>query len=71
MKTIYIDLVLDNGELVRIEVPAKFENEAYDSIENAMKIGDWWSPSRFAGASAAFMGMYIDRVSMKRVVAML
>jgi hypothetical protein len=71
MKTTYIDLVLDNGELVRIEVPSKFEDEAHDSLENAMKIGEWWCPHRFEGASASFMGMSLDRVSMKRVVATL
>lgn len=67
----YIDLVLDNGEIVRIEVPNKFEDQAYDTIENAMKRGDWWSPHQFDGCSAEYLGLSLRRINMKKVVGML
>jgi hypothetical protein len=66
-----VDLVLDNGELVRIDCPSKFEDEMFDSIEHAMKRGDWWSPGRHEGCTASYLGMRLDRVAMRRVVAML
>lgn len=71
MKTTYIDLVLNTGELVRIECPNKHEDDLYESIENAMKRRDWWSPSRFDGCSATFMGLHIGRVNMAQVVGAL
>lgn len=67
----YADLVLDTGELVRIQCPAEFEDEFYDSLEHAMKRGDWWSTSRFDGCRAEFMGMNMERISMRRVAGML
>lgn len=68
---IYIDLVLDNGDLVRIECPGKYENELYESIENTMRTRQWWSPESFDGCSAQFQGMYLERVNMGRVVGIL
>ena len=67
----FTDLVLDTGELVRIECPEKFHDELYDSLDNCRKRGDWWCPSRFDGCRAEFMGMSLDRVDMKRVIGML
>lgn len=56
MKTIYVDLMLDTGELVRIEAPAGVDDDLYESLENAMKRGDWWSPGlrRLAHLRARF-----------------
>lgn len=67
----YIDLVMDNGELVRIAVPEKRIDEAHDTIENTMKRREWWSVNQWEGCSAEYMGHSIDRVNMGRVVAML
>jgi len=67
----YIDLVLDNGELVRIEYPDKHEDELLCSVENAMKRRDWWSPDRFDGCQATCLGMLMRRVNMGKVVGML
>lgn len=67
----YIDLVMDNGELVRIEVPEKHEDECWDAIENAMKIRDWFSPARWDGCTAKYLGMILTRVNMGKVVAAL
>lgn len=67
----FADLVLDTGELVRIQCPAEFEDEFYDSLEHAMKRGDWWAPNRFNGCRAEFLGVGLDRVNMRRVVGML
>lgn len=66
-----LDLLMDNGELVRIECPTKHHDALYDSIEHAMKRGDWWSPGRFDGCTAEYMGMALDRVAMRRVVGIL
>jgi len=66
-----VDLVLEGGELVRIECPTKHEDELHDTLRNAMKIRDWWSPSRFDGCSAQYLGMYLDRVNMGKVVGIL
>jgi hypothetical protein len=71
MTTIFVDLVLDNGELIRIECPSKFEDQLYDTIENAMKIRDWWSPNQFGGCTAAYLGLSLDRVNMARVIGTL
>lgn len=67
----YVDLILDSGELVRIECPDKHEDALHDSLQNAMKRRDWWAPNQFAGCKAEFMGMLLDRVNMGRVVATL
>jgi len=71
MATTFVDLVMDNGELVRIECPEKYINDLYETLENAMKRGDWWSSSRFDGCKAEYMGLALDRVAMRRVMAML
>ena len=71
MKTIWIDLVLDNGELVRIECPSKFEDKLYDTINAAMKRRDWWSPTMFDGCNAEYIGLSLDRVNMARVIGTL
>lgn len=67
----YVDLVLDSGELIRIECPAKFQDELYESLEQTMKRRDWWAPCRFDGCVAQFMGLYLDRINMGRVIGML
>lgn len=69
--TICVDLVLDSGELVRIECPSRHEDQLHDSIEHTLKRRDWWAPGRFDGCSATFMGMRLDRVNMARVVGTL
>lgn len=68
---VFVDLVIDNGELVRIECPSRYEDELHDSIENRMKRGDWWSVRQFADCMATYMGHNIERVAMRRVVALL
>ena len=70
MKT-WIDLVIDNGELVRIELPQKFEDEVWQSIVDAMKRREWWATSQFEGCSATYIGNQLDRVNMARVVGTL
>ena len=71
METSWHDLVLDTGELVRIEYPDKVEDEFFESIENAMKRRDWWSSEQWEGCTATFMGLDLDRVNMGRVVGAL
>ena len=67
----YVDLVTDTGQLIRIECPDKHEDELYETLENAMRTGDWWTPARFDGCTATFMGMTLNRVAMKKVVGLL
>jgi hypothetical protein len=67
-RTVILDLVIDNGELVRIEGPAEFEDEIYETIENAMKRRDWWAARQWDGCSATYMGHLLDNVNMARVV---
>lgn len=67
----YVDLVMANGELVRIECLDKYSDELYESLDNAKKRGDWWSPNMFDGCKAEYMGLILSRVSMKDVVAIL
>lgn len=69
--TVYADLVLEGGELVRIEYARQHEDEMLESLEHAMKRGDWWAPSLFDGCKANYLGHHIERVNMRKVVAML
>lgn len=68
---IYTDFVLDNGQLIRVECPEKYTDEFYESVNNAMKLGDTWSPDQFNGCKAEFLGQRMDRVNMARVVGLL
>jgi hypothetical protein len=68
---IYVDLLIDNGELVRIECPNKYEDDLYDTIENTMKRRDWWSAGQWEGCSASYLGHHLDRVNMSRVIGLL
>lgn len=71
MKYTWIDLVLDNGEIVCVELPTKCEAEVREDINNALRRRDWWAVHCYEGVSAKFMGMHLDRVNMARVVAMI
>jgi len=68
---VYIDLLLDNGELVRIECPTKFFDACMDSLEHTMKRKDWWSPEQFDGCRAEYLGLSMSRVAMHKVVGFL
>lgn len=69
--SIYIDLVLDTSDIVRIECPNKHEDELWESLDNAMKQRCTWSPQQFEGCSAKLNGLLLGRVQMARVVGML
>ncbi len=71
MKTLFVDLLLLNGEIVRIEGLTKYEDEIHESIENAMKTRGWWSVYQFEGTSATYLGTRINRVNMGQVAAIL
>lgn len=64
-------LVLDNGGLVKIECPEIYMDEFYDSINHATKIGDFWNTYQLNDCHAEFLGIYLDRVNMARVVGIL
>jgi len=67
----FLDLVLDNGELVRVEYPLKYEDEVLDSVSNDIKTGDWWAPGQWDNCTATYIGVRLERVSMRRVVGTL
>lgn len=64
----FLDLVLDNGNLVRIECKTRDEDEVRDTLENALRTGGWWSPARWDGCKAEYLGNRLDRVNMARVI---
>jgi len=68
---VYVDLVTEKGEIVRIVCPEKFEDELYESLEHDMKRGDWWSPGYFDGCRAEYMGLAMDKIAMNKIVGML
>lgn len=68
---IYADLLTSKGEIFRVECPRKFEDMFWDSIENELKIGGWWSPSHFDGCTVTYLGHRVTRVNMGEIVATL
>jgi hypothetical protein len=68
---IYVDLLLANGEIVRVECPDAHEAELHDSINDAMRRRDWWSPHRFDGCTAQCFGVILSRVAMSQVIGTL
>ncbi len=71
MKMIYVDLVLEGGELIRIQGPEQLEDKIHEALSNAMKRQDWWAPGQFHDCRAEYLGMILDRVNMKKVVGLL
>lgn len=69
--TCFLDLVTKSGELIRIVCPSTFEDELHETVENALKIRDWWSPSQFDGCSANYLGHRLDRVNMGEIIGTL
>lgn len=67
----YVDLIMVNGEITKIECPDKHLDELYESIDNAMKIGSWWSPLMFNGCKAEYLGHSLSRVAMNKVIGVL
>ena len=65
---IFTDFVLDNGQLIRVECPSKYEDDFWDSIHHAMKLGDSWSPGQFSGCSAELLGMRLNQINFACVV---
>lgn len=68
---ICVDLVLEDGELVRITCPNRHHDPLHETLQQAMKRRDVWAPGRFNGCTAQYLGLYLDRVNMARVVGML
>lgn len=68
---VFVDLVLEDGELVRIECPDKHHDQLYETLQQAMKRRDMWSPGQFSGCTASYLGLCMNRVNMARVVGML
>lgn len=71
MSTSYEDLLMDNGELVRIEYRDKYQDEFLDYLDNCIKRGDQLCVSVYDGTRAEYMGIQIERVNLKRMIARL
>lgn len=67
----FFDLLLDNGEIVRCEVPTKHSDDCFDRLEHELKRRGWWSPGSWDGCRAEYLGHTLDRVNMGRVVGVL
>ena len=67
----YVDLMMDNGELVKIKYPDRHMDALHESLEHAMKRRDWWSPNQFDGCDVEYLGISLDRVNMGKVVGIL
>lgn len=63
-------LIIDNGSLVRLECKSKDTDQFHESIENAVKLRGWWCPGMLGECTANYLGYYLDRVNMARVVGM-
>ena len=68
MNIICVDLVMDDGNLVRIECPRKYEDELHDTMSAAMKRRDAWSPRQWDGCTAEYLGHRLETVNMARVI---
>lgn len=64
----FIDLVMNDGNLVRIECKTRDEDEVRETLEIALKTGGWWAPGRWEGCKAEYLGHRLDRVNTARVV---
>ncbi|MEO7933239.1 MAG: hypothetical protein ABIT76_08795 [Chthoniobacterales bacterium] len=71
MDKYYLDLVLNSGQLIRVEAPATIQDEVYRSVENSLKLREWWSPQMFNDCTAEFLGMTLHRVNMGEVIGTL
>lgn len=67
----YVDLVLDNGELMRIECPAKHADEVLDTVNNQMRMQGLFCAGMLEGCRIEYLGHRIDKVNMVRVVGVL
>lgn len=68
MASDFYDLLLDNGEIVRIEYPTKYTDDVFETLRNAMRRKDTWSVEQFDGASMSYMGLPIRNLNTVRVV---
>ncbi len=68
IRLIYVDLVTDTADLIRIQCPYQFEDELYETLTNSMQRGDRWSTNQFDGCRAEFLGQMMDSINMKRII---
>lgn len=69
----YIDLVLDTGDIVRVEVDERDYDAVIDAMNGAMKRRDEWPKEGvgYIAHSVDLNGLEMDRVNMARVVGRL
>ena len=66
-----MDLVLDNGELVRVEYPSDVMDDIWEEIENSTKTKNWFCPQNWEGCIATYLGHTLDRINMSKVIGIL
>lgn len=67
----HLDLILDNGDIVRMECSNRHEDEIYETIEATMRQRTWLPFTRWESCTATFQGHSLERLNMGRVVGML
>lgn len=67
----YIDLLLDNGDIARIECLLNEEDEARESIDNAIRSGDMWSSGVIDHCTMKINGVHVSRLSTRRILGVL
>lgn len=70
-ETEYIDLLLDNHSICRIEHKGDYIDAVQESISNAIRRRDEWSVHNYDGTSATIEGIHVTHVNMNRVIARL
>lgn len=66
-----MDLLLDNGELVRIEYPTEHQDGFEELVGNCIKRKDSLSMQTFAGCNAEYLGISISTIITSRIVGIL
>lgn len=65
------DLVTVDGQIIRLEIPAKYYDDCIEAINNAQARGDNFCTAMFEGCSAEYMGLGLSRINMKKVIGWL
>jgi hypothetical protein len=66
----FIDIVLDGGDLVRVEIPVEHFDAFMDDLDNARRRNDWLSAALYDGVKFNYLGHNIDRVNGSKIVAL-
>jgi len=66
-----VDLVLENGQIVQLEIPDQYFDDAMQAITQTAARKDFFSVLRFDGISCEYMGHSLERINMALVVGIM